>query len=82
MQMGKTKVKVCGLTREEEANACGLPGGICGNGIVFPKKQTQCHLTAGRTNPCGTQKIRCIKERCRDGVPDKGTGRTDYAAGI
>ena len=76
MQMGKTKVKVCGLTREEEAEM------LADCRVEFPKKQTQCHLTAGRTNPCGTQKIRCIKERCRDGVPDKGTGRTDYAAGI
>lgn len=83
MQMGKTKVKVCGLTREEEAEMladCRVE--FAGMVLFFPKKQTQCHLTAGRKNPCGTQKIRCIKERCRDGVPDKGTGRTDYAAGI
>ena len=57
MQMGKTKVKVCGLTREEEAKMladCQVE--FAGMVLFFPKMQTQCHLTAGRTNPCGTQK--------------------------
>lgn len=48
MQMGKTKVKVCGLTREEEAEMLADCRVEFAGMVLFFQKQTQCHLTAGR----------------------------------
>ena len=82
MQMGKAKVKVCGLTREEEAEMladCRVE--FAGMVLFFPKSKRNVTLQQAEKS-LRHSKIRCIKERCRDGVPDKGTGRTDYAAGI
>lgn len=82
MQMGKTKVKVCGLTREEEAEMladCRVE--FAGMVLFFPKANAMSPYSR-QNKSLRHSKIRCIKERCRDGVPDKGTGRTDYAAGI